>query len=263
MVIRVMQVKSKLKQNVHQILIIFESKNYSPYSLESITKFAASLDAVIHGLYIEDQDLLNAVELPFIREIENHTAIVRQTDKHLMQQKLHTYSEQIKHLLQNQAGLFRVTATFSSVRGRRFSAIEQHISDARLVLLPAHESLLNNANNGQKIKKHTAREFIAVIYDNSPASERCLNIALSLASLTGIELLVLSNTSEIVVLLEQQAVKHALIKTDVNQSEWVFPLLKQYVPRLLVIPASSQLLQQEHYLQQHSNRFDYDIMLVR
>ncbi|MFW2372985.1 MAG: hypothetical protein ACN4GM_07670 [Gammaproteobacteria bacterium] len=258
-----MQVKSKPKQNVYQILILFECTNYSPYSLESITELAASLDAVIHGLYIEDQDLLNAVELPFVREIEYHTANVRQTNRRQMQQQLLKYSEKIKNLLQAQAGLSRVTATFSSVSGHRLSAIEQHISGAQLVLLPAYESLLSKNQNRQNLHRNSTSDYIAVVYDTSPASERCLNTAISIARVTGIELLVLSNTREIVLLLDQQDVKHTLVKTDVNQSEWVFPVLKQYVPKLLVIPASSQLLQQQHYLQQHINRFNYDVMIVR
>lgn len=254
-----MQAKNNLKNKLNQILIIFETTSYSPYSLESVIKLAASLNAAIHGLYIEDQDLLSAVELPFVREIAYHTANVRHTDSQLMAQQLRNYSEKIKQLLQTQAGSFSVTATFSSVRGRR-SAIEQQINAAELILLPAHKPL---SDNDQARQRHSNRERLAVVYDQSPSSENSLNIAISIARVTGIELLVLTNTSDIVSLLERQGIKYALIKTDVNQSELVYHVLNKYIPELLVIPATSQLLYQEHYLQRHINRFAYDVMIVR
>lgn len=255
-----MQAKNNLNNKLNQILIIFETTSYSPYSLESVIKLAASLNAAIHGIYIEDQDLLNAVELPFVREIAYHTANVRHTDRRLMMQQLRNYSEKIKHSLQTQAGSFSVTATFSSVRGRRLSEIEQQINVAKIILLPARKSL---SGSEQDIKRPSARKHIAVVYDKSPSSENCLTTAISIARITGIELLVLTNTSDIDSVLKQQSIKYVLIKIDANQCELVFPVLKKYAPKLLVVPATSQLLQQEHYLQRHINQFNYDVMIVR
>jgi len=255
-----MQAKNSHNTKASQILIIFETTNYRPYSFESIIQLAARINAVIHGIYIEDQDLLSAVELPFIREIEHHTANVRHTDSLIMSRQLRDYAEKIKSLLQTQAGAFSVKATFSSVRGRRLSAIEQHLNSAELILLPAHKSL---SDNGHEQKKPTVKKYIAVIYDKSPASEHCLSIAISIAQTADVELLILTNTREVSTSMKNQNIKYALVTIDVNQSGQVFSMLNHYIPDLLLVPASSQLLNQEHFLQKHINRFNYDVMIVR
>ena len=51
------------------VLIVVDTENYSPATIQLAVEIAASLQTGLRGLFIENENLLRVAELPFSREI--------------------------------------------------------------------------------------------------------------------------------------------------------------------------------------------------
>ena len=63
-----------MKSNHKNILIVFDASGHTAVSMRIATELAVKMQTGIRALYVEDNNLLNAVELPFTREVSLQTA---------------------------------------------------------------------------------------------------------------------------------------------------------------------------------------------
>lgn len=247
-----------------QILVIFDTHHCSHVSLQSIINLASSLKAAIHGLYVEDANVLNAANLPFSREVTLQTAKVRKTSASSMERELRAYADRVRDLLQQHATTARVTSSFSIIRGPRLATIIRESRDARLVVFPAVSSKWSST--GAQNDYHL-RNTIALYYDGTDSADSALSIATSIANRDGADLVVMTSERAHAEKLRQgmqtqslKVIVHSLKKQELGT---LLTELSPYSPRLFVLPESSQLVQNSDYLHRLVDHLHCDVLMVR
>lgn len=100
------------------VLVAADVSGFSGSTLGLAVRMAAALKARLHGLFVEDEDLLLVTGLPISCEIGLATARERPTDVARMQRALQSLSRQFESSLEREARACSVGYSFEYVRGR-------------------------------------------------------------------------------------------------------------------------------------------------
>ncbi len=251
-----------MNSNLKNILIVFDAAGYATVSMQTVIELAVRSQTGIQALYIEDSNLLNAVELPFTREVSLHTAEISSIDSALIMQKLRADAESIKKQIEKIAVTRSVSLSFSYTRGQKTQIIKNRREEVNMVLIPAVYSTA-----GRK-QQHHLKHVVAMVYDEqNPSCEKALSIALSQAAKNSSQLFVIVDSQHSKQHVEQlisQQNGHAVCQiADFSGVDEVLLLLQEYSPGLLVLTEDSRLIDNEQVLQQLINSLESDILLVR
>lgn len=252
----------KMNSNLKNILIIFDAAGYNPVSMQTVIELAIRSQSGIQALYIEDNNLINAVGLPFTREVSLHTAAISHIDSTLMMQKLHADAESIKKQVEEIAVTRSVSLSFSSMRGQKAQVIRNRTAELSMVFIPAVYS-----TNSRK-QQHYLKHEVVMVYDGqSPSREKALTIALSQAAKNSHQLFVIVDSEQakqhVEQLLLQQGGRGFCHLANFSNVGEIVLLLQKRSPGLLVLAEDSQLVDNEQVLQQLINSLESDILLVR
>ncbi len=94
------------------VLLTVDAGNMSVVSIEIAVAIAKSNQSRLHGLFIENQDLLRVASLPFTREISFTTAEERPIDFKQMQRSLHATASLFKKSLKQAALASKIQWSF-------------------------------------------------------------------------------------------------------------------------------------------------------
>lgn len=97
------------------VLLRVESDCVPGNTIDLAIAMAASVQSRVHGLFIENQDLLRAASLPFTREISSTTAIVQDTSYDQMQCSLIAMAAQFRKSLEQAALASKIPWSFDYV----------------------------------------------------------------------------------------------------------------------------------------------------
>ena len=252
----------KMNSNLKNILIVFDAAGYTPVAMQTVIELAVSWHTGIQALYIEDSNLLNAVKLPFTREVSLHSAEISSIDSTLMMQKLRTDAESIKKQIEKIAVTRSVSLSFSSMRGQKMQVIKNCTEEVNMVLIPAVYS--TTGRKGQ----HHLKQVVAMIYDeHNPSCEKALNIAISQAAKNSYQLFVIVDSQHskqhVEQLISQQNGDEICQIADFSMVDQVLLLLQKHSPGLLVLTEGSRLIDNEQVLQHLINSLESDILLIR
>jgi hypothetical protein len=252
----------KMSQNLNNILIVFDAAGYNPVSFQTVIELAIRSQTGIQALYIEDNNLINAVGLPFTREISLHTAAISHIDSTSMMQKLHADAESIKKQVEEIAVTRSVSLSFSSIRGQKTQVIKNRTQELNMVFIPAFYS-----SNGRK-QQHPLKHEIAMVYDaQSPSCEKALSIATSQAAKSSSPLFIIVDSEQskqhVEQLLRQQSGRGTCHVVDLAKADDVLLLLQKHSPGLLVLTEDSRLFNDEKILQRLIDSLESDILLLR
>lgn len=243
------------------ILIVFDAAGCALVSMHTATDLASYLQIGIKALYIEDVNLLNAVDLPFTREVSLHTATISRIDSTSMRQRIQTAAEAIEKQIEEIAVTRSVSISFSSMRGDKMQVIKSRTEEVNMVLIPAVSS-----GGGRKQLHYSNHKVVVVYEEHVPSSENALNIALVQAAKKNYQLLVIVDTEyskQHVETILNQCSGHAESQiADFSSVDEVATLLYKHAPALFVLPEDSCLVRDEKTLQQLIDSLESDILLV-
>lgn len=249
--------------NAHHknILIVFDATGFTPVSMQTATELAAVMQAGIQALYVEDDDLLKVVDLPFTREVSLHTAAISSIDSTLMIQKFRADAENIKKQIEEIAVTRSVSLSFSSMRGQKTQVIRSRTEEVNMVLIPAVYS-----SNGRKQQHHLNDEVVIVYEERNPSSDKALNIALSQATKKNHQLFIVVDSEQskqhVEQMVSQYSVHAACQLADLSSVDGITLLLYKHAPGLLILPDNSHLIKDEKMLRRLINSLESDILLV-
>jgi len=251
-----------MSQKLNNILIVFDAAGYNPVSIQTVIELAIRSQTGIQALYIEDNNLINAIGLPFSREISLHTAAISHIDSTSMLQKLQAEAESIKKQVEEIAVTRSVSLSFSSVRGEKTQVIKNRTQELNMVFIPAVYT-----SNGRK-QQHPLKHDIAVVYDaHSPSCEKALGIAVSQATKNSSPLFVITDSAQsaqhVEQLLRQQGARGVCQITDLSTADDTLRLLLRHSPGLLVLTEDSRLFNDERLLRRMIDSLESDILLLR
>ena len=96
-----------------------DTQSCLPPTIEMAVALAAATECALHGLFVEDIDLLSVAKLPFIQEVTLSGGRPRSMDDRQLQRSLNAFSSQFRQALENQAEKFSLSCSYSVVRGHR------------------------------------------------------------------------------------------------------------------------------------------------
>lgn len=185
---------------VRRILVALDASSNSREALATAVNLAATLRSEIHGIFVEDINLLRLAELPFAREVQFANHALRQLEMEGLQRRLRARAAILRHELEEVTSEHKITSTFRVSRGpverELLAAAQDH--DVLVVGRLGH-TVLNRLHLGSTaravmtraasavllVKTDVAAGPIIALYDGSATGLRALRLAADLAEQGG------------------------------------------------------------------------------
>ncbi len=182
---------------VRRILVALDASTHSLAALEAAADLAASMEAELLGLFVEDINLLRLASLPFARAIRYPSATEERLDSARMERELKVQAEQAREALARAAESRKVPWSFRVVRGQVTAAVSAAASEADLLTLgKASRSVTKKVHLGSTalavatggtrallLVQHGVpfRQPVLALYDGSRGAQQALAAATRLA----------------------------------------------------------------------------------
>jgi hypothetical protein len=102
-----------------RVIVTVDAQSYLPPTIELAVALAASKQIALHGLFVEDVDLMCVAELPFTQEVPLFSGQPRSLDNRQLQRSLDKLAIEFQQLLMRQAEHHSLACSYSTVRGRK------------------------------------------------------------------------------------------------------------------------------------------------
>jgi len=187
---------------IRRVLVAVDASDASLAGLQAAADLAVRLQAELHGLFVEDINLLRLASLPFASEVVYAAPAARRLDPVGMELALRAQAERVRQRLEAAARQASVPWSFQVARGQvaaelltrthevdvlilgRGAAGGRLGSVARTVIVQAACSVL--LHGGRRVERP-----VVAVYDGSPLAARVLDLAMRLSRQDGHNLTVL------------------------------------------------------------------------
>lgn len=186
--------------SVRRILVALDASAHSQAALNAAVNLASRLHSEVHGLFVEDINLLRLAELPFAREVRYGEPAARLVERDDLQRKLRARATVLRHELEALAEQNKLRSTFRVVRGSVDSELLAAALESDLLALGRlGHSFARRARLGSVARAAVAKAASAVLlvwpdtdggpvivlYDGSAAGRRALATAAAVAGMEG------------------------------------------------------------------------------
>lgn len=182
-------------QSQERILVALDPSPQSLAALQAAAQLAAVLHAELHGLFVEDADLLCMCALPFAREISTYSAQPRPLDSLALERQLRTQANRLRQRLAHEAETRQIHWSFQVVRGRVTEELLAAAENALLLSLGRVGQSWQRAmgTTATAVLQRTPRPVmmmgkegnfrapLTLIFAATPSGQRALQLALRLA----------------------------------------------------------------------------------
>jgi nucleotide-binding universal stress UspA family protein len=200
---------------IRRILVALDASLHSLAALEAAAELAATLEAELHGLFVEDAGLLRLAGLPVAREMRYPFVAPARLDRARMERELRAQAAQARRALAAACEQRQVKWSFRVVRGEVAPEVLAAAREADLLSLgKASRPLIRRVHMGSTARTaaarcsrsvlllqrdRTIRPPVVVLYDGSESSLRALMMAARLARRKGgyLTVLVLADTADV------------------------------------------------------------------
>lgn len=192
---------------IREILVALDSSSHSRAALEAAATLARTLEADIHGLFVEDSNWYRISRLPSITEVNELTGDIKPLAEKNIDKQIEILENRIRRQLQMISRLNEVKHSWKTARG----AVEDKVLEAA-----KNTDLITIGRKGHSYSKHkqlgqTAKKIIeksdkpvlilqeglrlgnsiVTVFDASGDSRRSIRFALSIAEKNESELFVM------------------------------------------------------------------------
>jgi nucleotide-binding universal stress UspA family protein len=176
---------------MRRIAITLDAFKVSDEALEQAVRLAERMGAQLEGIFIEDLDLIQLTELPFLREVRSASRSEVTIDLARMEQELRALARRAERLLSEQATRHNVTWSFRTWRGSIDSDLLSADIEADVFALTRLGAELTRIPAVRR--KATG---VSVVFAGTEASARALEHAIELATDPQKELYVLLSAAK-------------------------------------------------------------------
>jgi nucleotide-binding universal stress UspA family protein len=170
-------IKTRDASAVRRIAVTLDALDLSIVALDQAARLARHMGAQLEGIFVEDIDLLQLAELPFLREVRRSSRSVETMNPARMEQELRVLARRAERLLGEQAARHHVSWSFRIWRGSIDSDLLAAAMEVDVLALTRLGSVL--AVSPARRIGHSA---IAVLYGGGDTAARALDTAASLAT---------------------------------------------------------------------------------
>jgi nucleotide-binding universal stress UspA family protein len=127
--------KEEEQLKIRRILVALDASPHSLAALEAAADLAASFQAELIGLFVEDVNLLRLADLPFTREIGLFSARRRQIEVHEVERQLRGQARRVRRTFSVITQRLDLRGTFRVARGAITSKLLDAAADADMIIL--------------------------------------------------------------------------------------------------------------------------------
>jgi nucleotide-binding universal stress UspA family protein len=185
-------------RRVERIVVALDASGHSLAALRAAAQLAAQLQAELHGLFIEDDNLLRLSNLPFGQEVGLVSAVARPLDSRAMERQFRAIAASLQQSMARVAESAHVRWSFQVTRGSMVDKLLAAAADAELLSLgysrrvpgslvgAATEAVLRQTPRPVFIMGPEGRLALpfTLIYSATEPAERALELAVRLAHRT-------------------------------------------------------------------------------
>ena len=183
---------------IRRILVALDASPDSLAAAEAAAEMAALLSAELHGLFVEDVELLRLVESPLARELDLSTGSTCGAESAAVEGQLRAHARKARETLDRLADRLRIQSSFRVTRGGVAQEITAAAEEADLVTLgrvgwtvrrrrdlgkTARALISGGGRRVLLLERSVAvRAPIVVLFDGSEAGRDALDLAAHLAA---------------------------------------------------------------------------------
>ena len=275
--------RSRHEPILRRILVALDATPHSQAALEAAAELAASLDAELIGVYVEDVNLLRLAQLPFARETRFPAAATTRLELPEVEQRLREQAQRAQAELARLAERKAVRYSFQVRRGQVGNTLIDLEADL-LVLGRVSHVLAGTARLGSTARTALKRSGQAVLltdqaalrpgpitllFDGSAAAERALAVAEALAEPAGpLHLLLWCAGEDSATQLQAQVRAHLDPESRVEvayhavTTQNLLPVLMRETKGLLILADPGGIIAQEE-LELLLSRLDRPVLILR
>jgi hypothetical protein len=159
-----------------RIAVTLDAFDISAAALEQAARLAGRMGAKLEGIFVEDIDLLNLAELPFLCEVRKSSRSVEAMNPVRMEQEFRVLARRAEHLLGIQAARHHVAWSFRIWRGSIDTDLLNAVVEVDVLALTRLGSVLTRGHITR-----SGHNAIAVLYGDSQSGRRALETATTMA----------------------------------------------------------------------------------
>jgi nucleotide-binding universal stress UspA family protein len=190
-------------RKTERVLVTCDTSPLGTAALDAAASLARHLDAELAGLFVEDINLLRMATLPFAREYALASAAVRPVASGELERTLRQQADALRGALSRAAQTLSVPWSFQVVRGALLDSVLEAMRAPDLVVFghTGQFAVVPGIRQAPaQSRPHSAeavpRQPILTIYDGSPAADRALTAAQTLAQVHRTNVVVLVQAEE-------------------------------------------------------------------
>jgi len=270
-----------------RVLLALDWSPESAATIRAAIDLARALEARVEGFFVEDRDVLDLAAHPLAREVDPMGGVVRPVELAAMERRLRVQAVRARRALEQAAARGGVRCSFHVVRGRLDETVRRNVTALDWVALGRHVWAAGWVATAQQRRAWVGaagvivtprrelrpKDPTRVLYDGSPAGERALRAAVTLAGHTGrrLEVMFLGTTeevrdrlrSEVIALLEagRELPRLEPIPEPENDPDAIRRALVSGSPSLLVLPVGGRI--GEKALEDIVAGLDFPLLCVR
>jgi nucleotide-binding universal stress UspA family protein len=207
---------------IRRILVALDASTHSLAALEAAAGLAASLQAELIGLFVEDENLVHLAGLPFAHEVRTPSAARQPMSSDKMEQELRLQASQARRALKEAAERVQAKWRFQTVRGQVTASVLNAALDADLLAMGRVSRPLSSRSHlgstaravsvqtkGSVLLMQQGSDLsypVLVTYDGTPAARQALATAARMAKTSGdnLTVLLLGDSAEAVAPLREE-----------------------------------------------------------
>jgi hypothetical protein len=166
---------------IRRILVALSGSREEAAWLESAAALAAWLDAELATLFVEDELLLEASRLPFIREVGRVSAVARSLEAGGLEAAFRTAAARMQRLLEQTAQRQALRYSFQIARGRLLQTALEAARELDAVLLRGPSVRPARRQPAGRFDVYAVRPPVLAVLGAAEAADRTLAVALHLA----------------------------------------------------------------------------------
>jgi len=183
---------------IRRIVVAVDTSADSLAALRAAARLAAGLSAELHGLFVEDDNVVRLARLPFAREL-SRAATSRPLEAAAVERQLRLLAAEARRALEREAASRRVACTFRVARGQVAREVAAAAGEGDLLILGRVSRPILPGRPSGSTARAAAREAassvllfpraaalgtaVVVVYDTTPLARRALALAARLARL--------------------------------------------------------------------------------
>ncbi|MCC6922613.1 MAG: universal stress protein [Nitrosomonas sp.] len=259
------------KTRIDRILVALDSSAANQNILRASITLASYFHSQLNALFIEDADLINAAELPFVREIVLGSPSGRAINAAGMERSIQLQTTQLRKLVASVAQQNQIDIAFNVLRGNVARTLCEASGQTDLLVIGKNSLLQGKSRRVGSITRSVMSSVqcdLAVLhygsnierpvvtgFTGSTASLRAVSLAIDLAHEDHGQLIIILPATDdlkyeqlnkaIEENFNMQQLRISLVRLPNNSTDQILHVIQQFHGRILLLESSSAFLTDE------------------